>query len=236
MFRFRSHESHRCTVIPLAGSLRINISSDAPLPLDTRTAAAWAQKLLQNPALFDGPILSLISLDLDAGVIFAKIDRYSRLAVQPTLHTGVRLLSVTTMLVADDALLLLQRGASVHQYPGLWEVGPSGGLAAHQCPIQTLDESMIRAAATDEIEEEIGLAIPAANLSPPLALLRDTAASSDDIVFAADVSGFIGTHTPPHLNWENTDTRWIPLGQLATAATDESLSPPTRTLLSALAV
>ncbi|MDI1290274.1 MAG: hypothetical protein PSX37_10055 [bacterium] len=209
---------------------------DPPPALDGPAAAEWNRKLSENPKLFDGPILSLISLDLDAGTICARRERYARLAAQPIVQSGVRLLSVTTAIVAHGSLLFLRRGPSVYQYPGLWEIGPSGGLSSHESPIRCIYEAMIRAAGADEIEEEIGLALPIASISQPIALLRDDSAASDDLVMVADASAHIAEHQPPVLNWENSRARWVSIAQLGRFAAEEtaSLTPPSRAFLNAI--
>ena len=143
--------------------LRVVISREhAPEPSDA-ARREWDRLTSLNPRLFPGPILAFMGLDEHRGEILARRDSYMRLAVQPTVPTGTRLLSVTAILLAtDDAgrehIFMGQRAAGVRNYPSLWELGPSGGMGVPPLAVDSLDAAQIAASALDEIAEEIGLA------------------------------------------------------------------------------
>src|SRR5690606_18540542 len=116
------------------------------------------------------------------------------------------LLSVTALLTCAGRVLLGQRGARLRSYPGMWEIGPAGGLdpaggqtsdgadvspspkaagrSAGQVPdASELGLAEIHAALRTEVREEVGL-----DLDPRSARFigacADEAAHSLDLVMA----------------------------------------------------
>lgn len=146
--------------------LRIAVAPARPstpyTPDDHATEQRWREMLAQNPRLYSGPLLAVVSIDFDEGVIHTRRDEFKRLAVQPQVKTGVQILSVTGVITARDAhgvehVLLGRRGRTTRIYGGLWELGPSGGLTPPAAMTTTLDERDARRQVLEEAEEELGL-------------------------------------------------------------------------------
>ncbi len=230
-------------IVPLdeRASLRVVISrEDAPGPSEA-AHREWDRQVSLNPRLFPGQILAFMGLDETRSEILSRRDSYVRLAVQPAVATGARLLSVTAILLASDGagaehVLIGQRADSVRNYPGLWEVGPSGGVVVPPRAVGELGADLIAASALEEIAEEVGLvagsgAVP---LFPqaPCALLRDHGAKSDDIVVPVRVGAPLG-ELRLERNWEYSQTQWVPRGRLGDleAELGPRLIPPSAALL-----
>lgn len=244
-------------VLPLpleGGGLRVTITRDARIPHSAAVEAAWAKLLASNPKYFDGPILSVLHLphELDnAGTsrneiqseiqneILVRRDRFSRLAVQPAVNTGVRILSVTGVLLSKDStgrefVLLGKRGRSTRIYGGMWELGPSGGLQDPPQAVTSLDHEAIFANLADEIAEEVGLEL---NRGEAVCLTRDHKAMSDDIVFICDAGPLEVAASEAHaVNWEYEEVRWLPTDSIEPfdAHEEANIIPPTRALFRAL--
>ncbi len=238
-------------VLPLpleGGGLRVAISRDARIPHSAAVEAAWAKLLAANPRYFDGPILSVLHLPhehdaVDTGSphneILVRRDRFSRLAVQPAVNTGVRILSVTGILFSTDKsgrefVLLGKRDHSTRIYGGMWELGPSGGLQDPPIAVTSLDHEAIFANLADEIEEEVGLKL---HKGEAVCLTRDHKAMSDDIVFMCDAGPLEVAASEAHAaNWEYEEVLWLPTDSLAPFDADQAsnIIPPTRALFRAL--
>ncbi|MBN4052673.1 hypothetical protein JYU07_00150, partial [Roseiflexus sp. AH-315-K22] len=132
---------------------------------DAASDDAWDHLCAQNPRLFDGPILALTRLDLDEGALWCVRDSYRRLALRDVCQDDVTILSVTVVLEASDErgcphLLLGKRGLRTRSYPGLWELGPAGGLDVPPVGVATLDHTDLLAQANAELREEVGIREP----------------------------------------------------------------------------
>ena len=246
-------------IIPIRladGALRVCITRDARTPNSAAVDAAWSKLVASNPRYFDGPILSVVHLphevpyelrhdgaanrshDEPAFEILARRDRFARLAVQPAVATGVRILSVTAVLLAKDAsgrewVLLGRRSHKTRVYGGMWELGPSGGLNDPPAPVTSLDHDAILRHLADEVHEEAGLHITSGQA---LAIARDHKAMSDDIVFACDVGTLEEASSQAHAaNWEYDEVRWLATDSLAPfdALHEQAIIPPTRALFRA---
>ena len=190
------------------------------------TDRRWAQMVRDNPRLYSGPLLAVVSHDLDQGVIHTRRDEFKRLAVQPHVTTGVQILSVTGAITARDAnnqehVLLGKRGRSTRVYGGMWELGPAGGIPPPHKSITTLSEADAARHLLEEAEEELGLTLDSSTLGQHALtlLIRDTVAHSDDLTFLI-AHGAPGSmeHLKAQLNdsrathaWEYEETRWVPL-------------------------
>lgn len=223
-------------VTPVSGELTIEIS-DAPVDIAPEIAQAterrWAQLLEDNPRHFDGPILAIDSFDPDTNTIRARREGYKRLAVQPEVDTGVRLLSVTGFITALDerhqpCVLIARRSDQTRVHGGLWELAPSGGIDP-PANTSTLTLEHIRTQLAIEMREEIGLELDVTD-AQPIALAVDEPGHSVDIVMRVDTNAPI----PSMLacidrTWEYTALQWVPLN-VPTRYLDEMI-PSSRALL-----
>jgi len=234
-----------CTVLPIRGEVAVRLAPGGPPDLSNQESHEWQRRRQANPRLFDGPILSLgldplaASSTLESVTLTARRDRYARLVIQPAVATGVCLLAATAVVFRRDvagvaSVLLVQRSVSVNAYPGLWEFGPSGGVAERQDAIDRLSPSDLAAALAAEVEEELGLHVPLRLISPPMALLVDGHTFSADLVMTLDATCLPFEVSKAPLNWENDGARWITLDDLRGVADPSVLSPPTRVLLASL--
>jgi hypothetical protein len=199
---------------PVRGELTVRISSE-PAPAPTAPVLEqWAKLIRDNPRHYNGPLLSVVTLDLDRGELLCRRDNYQRLAVQPTVPTGVHQLAVTGILTATDGggrqyALLGRRSHETRIHGGMWELGPSGGVVPPPPNLNTMTTADLIRHLADEVAEEVGLDLPPGHV---VALVRELAAFSDDIAIACDL-GSLEAVSPrtSAANWEYTEVLWLPL-------------------------
>lgn len=222
---------------PAHRPLRVLIEPAAATSADPAELHAWQQLRTINPRLFDGPILALSRLELHHRRLVARRDRYRRLAVQPGIKTGVTLLGITGVLIARDEadrehVLLGQRSAETRQYGGLWECAPSGGLDDPGTDAAELDEAALRDQLHHELAEELDLSLQLRSAPiEPVAIVRDHAAASVDLVFRVEAGRLdVAAPRPSTVGWEYQAARWVSREELARLADAGALIPPTRAL------
>lgn len=223
---------------PLPPTLTIDIAPGPAPPdaaPDSDVGREWARQRAANPRLFSGPILSVVTLDPGVGHLACRRDNYQRLAVQPRVRTGVRLLAVTGVLMAHDEkgephVLLGRRSPQTRIYGGQWELGPSGGVSPPAAPILRLTHDDLATHLADEIAEEVGLSIRGARA---VGVVRDHDACSDDVSFLVDLGGMPNAGPA---NWEYTHTRWVAVRDLPALVRDEgaTIIDATRALMALL--
>lgn len=184
------------------GGVRIEVVGTRgpdPAGVAARVDAAWAGLCRANPALYDGPFLSVEGYEPGTQRFRCVVDRYRRLAVRGAVETGADLLSVTGLFTAVDergreCVLLGERGPGVRVYPGLWEIGPAGGVdpPGGSLPV-TMGVAEVEAHLRVEAEEEAGLrlgdaggdggeGVVSASRAEAVAVVRNVAAYSHDVV------------------------------------------------------
>lgn len=212
------HAPGEIEVIAWPGAVRVTIGREpAPMEAEAHTpvGSEWASQRGANPRLFNGPVLSVVSLDPPLGHIACRRETYQRLVVQPRVQTGVRMLAVTGVLFATNArgeehVLFGRRAPSVRIYGGQWELGPSGGVAAPPAAVQEITERDLADHLADEVEEEIGLRVAGGT---PVAVVRDRAACSDDVCLVLHVGPLEAVRATP-ANWEYTEVAWVPRSEV----------------------
>lgn len=206
-------------VLAWPGSVRVTIRRE-PTPAEagaeTPIGREWAGQREANPRLFNGPVLSVVSLDPPLGHIACRRETYQRLVVQPRVATGVRMLAVTGVLLATggdgtEHVLFGRRAPGVRIYGGQWELGPSGGVAAPPAAVEELTERDLAEQLADEVEEEIGLRVSG---GAPVAVVRDRVACSDDVCLLLHVGPLEAARAAP-ANWEYTEVAWVPRAEVA---------------------
>lgn len=197
---------------PIEVFAHIEIDRSAPPKFDEDTQArvesAWHDLCAQSPRYFNGAILLYTGIDRTDGVIRARVGAYKHHALRGVIGHRRTLLAVTAVVRSDGLLLLGRRSGAGHDYPGLWELGPSGGVDVPQ-DRDTLDRDALHDEVLREVREEAGIT-RAATLSGPICIVHDSGAGSSDLVVE------VGLDDRPTLetNWEYDETRWLTLDEL----------------------
>lgn len=218
-----------------APGLHIRIDPRGPAAASAEVRREWSAMCAANPRLHDGPVLSVVWFDAEQGAMLARADTYQRLAVQPRVPTGVRMLGVTALLVAlDDAgrehVLLGRRGAATRVYGGRWELGPSGGLDSWHAGQREIDPTAIVEQAADEVQEEAGLEVAGGTI---IGLVRDETACSYDVIVRIGAGGLRDAPARPD-GWEYTQVAWVAVDEAEGFTREHDLIGPARAVLRAL--
>lgn len=142
-----------------------------------RVDGIWAALTLADPALFDGPALTLIRHDRRRLEV-AEV-RYRHVLARRTdpelgrLGLDVRPLAVTAVLLCPQGVVFGRRSAAVAADAGVWEALPAGGLSRPDP----------RAQVAEELSEELGLGPEAVGRLRVRGLVGDRASGVVDIVF-----------------------------------------------------
>lgn len=205
-----------------------------PPPPTPEVLLLWEEARRHIPRLYNGPVLSVTSIDVQRGIIHCRRDTYQRLIVQPRINTGTRQLSITVVLTAPGPdgrphILLGRRSAETRMYGNLWELGPSGGVE----PPETaeLSHEQLTAEALREVAEETHLDVQTAR-TEAIGITYDPLARSYDIILR------LMLETLPAVQprgWEYTRIAWFPLHTIRQYVPTSQLIPPSRLLLEVLA-
>lgn len=177
--------------------------------LCARMLAQWAILRARNPRFFDGPLLTLRSLDSARGIFSLQHDSYMPYAVQPQVDTSVTSLGVTAILSHQPAdstphYFFGQRAPGTHMYPNQWELGPSGALSPPATSSLSISDVITQMGT--ELSEEVGLHLQLSDSNTqPLCCVLDPVARSLDLVFLIQFS-----HLPwLSANWEYQAHAWV---------------------------
>ncbi len=224
-----------------ARPLSITVTEARPPALTAAESARWNAMCALNPRLYNGPILAVVTVDPELAELTCRREGYARLVVQPQVKTNVRILAVTAVLLARDNtgrrhVLLGRRGTETSFYGGMWELGPSGGIAPPPAAIHTITDADIRRQLAEELEEELDIVadLAAARI---VALARDDLAMSLDVTVEVDLGpleGVLDGLAPA--NWEYSEVYWLPLdtARIFDDANASEIIPPTRALFRTL--
>lgn len=136
---------------------------------------AWDEAVLENPALFDGPVALCAGLSRADGdgllVSWSRTTyRYFALRRVPGA-TALRSLFVSVVQPTDDGRVLVGRMSRATAAPGRWQF--PGGSVEPPSGDEPLDESALRRHAAVELAEETGVGVPAAALTRCLVTYGD---------------------------------------------------------------
>lgn len=159
----------------------------APPPgLSQRIDELWEAEVQSRPSVVDGTILSVVAVDGNRLAVqrcpyrlFVARERDSELRDA----LGVRAIGVSGVVVFDGGethVLVGRRADDVTEYPGAWELVPSGGISPETNPLDAL---------LVELEEEAGLGPEAVERALPLGLVHDVAQDGFDICFRLHIRG-----------------------------------------------
>jgi 8-oxo-dGTP pyrophosphatase MutT (NUDIX family) len=185
-----------------------------PEQLRTMVEQRWMALIESNPNYFNGRMISFLGYEPDTGIINARAEQYKHHAVRDSIDLGVRILSVTAILVAPDHdgqsnFLLGKRSMTTHRYGHLWEFGPCGGIDVPESECGTLDLQHIKSELRRESMEEIGIDLNDTPMTP-LLLVHDDDVGSTDIVFIVKLDSIPDLST----EWEYADLKWVTMDQL----------------------
>ncbi len=225
-----------CVVEPVTGPLTVRVLREpvARTPAQAAgIAAAWDALVAQNPRYFNGRILSFESYDPAAGIAVARDEEYRAHAVKRSVDLGLKFFGITGILCAPgedglDRIMLARRGATVHDYPGMWEFGPCGGIDPPKSG-DVLTPEDLAAELGREAREEIGLDVTDATLTH-LALVHDTPdIGSTDLMVMVRLASMPDA---ARANWEVSATRWLTLSELTAwgQAEPQAIIPTTRAM------
>ncbi|MSP59278.1 MAG: HAD family phosphatase [Myxococcales bacterium] len=154
--------------------------------------ATWAAAVSERPGLRDGEIVALTSWRAsgDGVHVDAELTHYRRfLAQRRGIPVGVHPLGVTavTRLTGrgDDRLVLGRRASGVTQYPGCWELVPSGGIARRR--VATDGSVDVEGQVLEELEEELGVPSEQVMAIVPVGLIEDLDDGVVDLCYRIDV-------------------------------------------------
>jgi hypothetical protein len=183
-----------------------------------RVAACWTAARAERPSLTDGEIVTLRGIErADVGGgggglrVRAGLSRYRLFVAQRRgVALGLRPLGVTAITLlhvpgSDGAPLLVlgRRSARVTQYPGCWELVPSGGVARERvAPGGAVD---VAGQLREELEEELGVAPARVLAMTPLGIVEDLADRVVDVAFRLDVEGepaALEAHVAAHAEYD----------------------------------
>ncbi|MFF3967579.1 NUDIX hydrolase [Streptomyces griseorubiginosus] len=152
-----------------AEELRLVEVAPPVVPAETRAAMnrEWAEAVLANPALFDGPVVLCAGLSRegrdDLLVSWSRTTyRYFALRRVPGA-TVLRSLFVSVIQPTDDGRVLVGRMSRSTAAPGRWQF--PGGSVEPPTGDEPLDEGALRRHAALELAEETGVDVPATALT-----------------------------------------------------------------------
>jgi hypothetical protein len=167
---------------PLSGPLVLNRAPVLQVGGDVRTRvdAIWAAALVERPALFDGPILTVVEHRGRRLTLAGTTYRYAMAARRdPWVREALKLrpLAVSGLLFCPAGLVFGRRARDVEQGAGLWELAPSGGVEAPADGVPDLADEILR-----ELREEVGLWPEQVTVREPLGLIVDPESGTTDVV------------------------------------------------------
>lgn len=157
------------------------LEDDAP-PLrysavvEKRVEEIWQCEQARRPSLFNGKIFAVMNIQ-EAQIVgrFVEYKQFLAQLRRPELFEELKIeaLAVTGTLLAEGEVVWGKREAGSTQYPGVWELLPSGGLDDKgRNAAGALD---LRSQLLDELKQELGLGEESVELIRPICFVHDEA-------------------------------------------------------------
>jgi HAD superfamily hydrolase (TIGR01509 family) len=182
----------------------------------------WREELMRRPSLFNGKVTSYRSHAVEDGQLRIQCFETDYKRVLAHLHgfnMGVSPLGVSGLIVDSEGATLIGRRGDVTEYPGWYELVPSGGLSGKTPEAQILEE----------FEEETGLTADLIHTITPFCLIHDKAHDVYDIGCEVLLNGAARSAT----NSEYTKILRAPPEGIDELIDDGPLVPVSATLLQA---
>lgn len=205
----------------LAVDVELSPAPAQPREIRDRIDAEWNRACAANPRMFDGPLLAVTAFDAGAGRITCRPDSFRHIIARPAVDTGVELLAVSAVILAEDAagvtrVFLGRRGEETRIYGGMWELGPSGGITPPSPGIRSFGIEFVLAQLEEEMREEAGLSLAGAEISVG-GFVRDFTAFSLDILITVRAKEKVESLDRRLVRdgWEYGAAAWVPLDDIA---------------------
>ena len=200
---------------------------------DQAVARIWEKKLGERTtALFNGSLLNYVAHERRLGTteITGQFVEYRHFVAQrtdPSLNLGIRPVAVSGITIFSDngeeRVIFARRAMNMLQYPGLFELAPSGGLD-REClrPDGSID---FRAKVLDELAEETGLTSNCVRGADAFALIYDANEKVYDICCRIEVDvDKPMLETAFAASIEYSELKTLPVAELVAFARDHETS------------
>jgi hypothetical protein len=202
-----------------------------PAELCERIDELWLREQSARPSVHDGTLLSV--QDVRGGVVTVCRCSYRHFIARERDETirrrlGVRALAVSGIVVlgaADDRRILVgRRSPDVTEYPGAWELVPSGGVGWER--VGGDGGIDVLGALFAELEQEAGIPGEAVAAARCVALVHDVAQDDYDVCFVLDAPD-----ATPSRRQEYAETAVVPVAEAQRLIERADSVPTSRVLL-----
>lgn len=157
-----------------------------------RVEEIWeAANRIRSQPFTNGPLLTLDRIDGD--IWWAAITDYKHFiahrrdrSVRQAL--GLNILGVTGFLCCDGCVYVGRRSRETTQYPGFWELVPSGGITPERADVH--GHVSVTDQLCEEMREELGIETSLVSEVTPLAAVEDLTDGVTDIVLRLELTAW----------------------------------------------
>ena len=186
---------------------------EVPLELCGRIDELWVQEQLARPSVHEGTLLSV--QNVRDGLVTVCRCSYRHFVAHQRDRTirrrlGIRALAVSGIVVvhaAGERLVLIgRRSPDVTQYPGAWELIPSGGVESER--VDHDGRVDVLGALLDELEQEAGIEPEAIDATHCVGLVHDMEQDGYDVCFIVSAPDATPSPRP-----EYVETAVVPIAE-----------------------
>ncbi len=231
--RLHRHDAMSAACLVAAPPLDFRFSGDdleVPAELRGRIDELWLEEKSARPSVHDGTLLSV--RDVRGGVVTVCRCSYRHLVAQERDETirqrlGIQALAVSGIVVlgaADSRVLVGRRSQDVTEYPGAWELIPSGGVGWER--VGGDGGIDVLGALLEELEQEAGIPGEAVATARCVGLVHDVTQGGYDVCFVLEVPDAEPSRRP-----EYADMAVVPVSEARRLIEREESVPTSRVLL-----
>jgi hypothetical protein len=208
---------------PISSAMTIRTASTddcpaLPAAVEQQIEATWkAENAKRSSGLFNGPVLSFVSLEGDT--IEARVTDYRHFLAQkraPELFEvlAIRPLAVSGVVAFGSKIAFGKRAGNTTQDAGRWELVPSGGLTPRAVDEQGNISAKVQV--LEELKEELGLPASHVGSARPFLLIEDVEAHVIDIGFDITLSANQSDLDNAMLSRtdEYSEIQWVEMGEI----------------------